>query len=232
MFSSSLATSLAHAVLLFIAFLILLLLTISVPITKSIFLFKLTAHASSSLLDSSANGYVKFGVLGYCVSTITVSVLGVDHSTVATCSASNFGYIFDSTIAKLLHVQQYANIISKALTTVLVLHPIACVLTFLTLLASLSTLRPTTSRLPALITLILGAVAAFITSLTFIFDIILVAKTRHKVHSDTDGILTLSWGNAVWMALGATLALWIVVIALAVHRWRNRKRINSLPNPA
>lgn len=60
-------------VFLFIAFLLLLLVTLSVPIIKSIFLFRVTAHVGSSLLDSGANGNVTFGVWGYCVSSIDVS---------------------------------------------------------------------------------------------------------------------------------------------------------------
>lgn len=54
--------------LLFVAFLLLLLISLSVPIIKTIFLFRLTAKASSSLLHSSAEAYVNFGAFGYCTS--------------------------------------------------------------------------------------------------------------------------------------------------------------------
>lgn len=59
--------------LLFIATLLLLLVSLSVPIAKTIYLFKVTANVSSGLLKSGANGTVKFGVWGYCVSSIDVT---------------------------------------------------------------------------------------------------------------------------------------------------------------
>ncbi|EEB88529.1 hypothetical protein MPER_13587, partial [Moniliophthora perniciosa FA553] len=49
----------------FVAFLLLLLISLSVPIIKSIYLFSLTTNVSSSLFNSGAFGAVKFGVWGY-----------------------------------------------------------------------------------------------------------------------------------------------------------------------
>lgn len=60
-------------VLLFIAFILLLLVSLSAPIIKSIFLFRLTANVGSSLLNTGASGSVNFGVWGYCISAIDVS---------------------------------------------------------------------------------------------------------------------------------------------------------------
>lgn len=66
-------------ILLFIAFLLLLLVSLSVPIIKSIYLFRIIANVSAGILDSSASGSVNFGVWGYCVSAIDVScVLSLD----------------------------------------------------------------------------------------------------------------------------------------------------------
>jgi hypothetical protein len=59
-------------ILLSVAFLLLLLISLSVPIIKSIYLFKLVAHVSG-ILNSSVNGNVKYGVWGYCISPIDVS---------------------------------------------------------------------------------------------------------------------------------------------------------------
>lgn len=53
--------------LLLAAFLLLLLVTLSVPIIKAIYLFKLTAKVSG-ILDSGAGATARFGVWGYCVS--------------------------------------------------------------------------------------------------------------------------------------------------------------------
>ena len=60
-------------VLLFVAFLLLLLVSLSVPITKTIYLFELLANVSSGILKSGVTGNVKFGVWGYCFSGVDVS---------------------------------------------------------------------------------------------------------------------------------------------------------------
>lgn len=60
-------------VLLFIAWLLLLLVTLSVPITKTVYLFQIIANVSSSLLKSGTSGSVRFGVFGYCFSGVDVS---------------------------------------------------------------------------------------------------------------------------------------------------------------
>ncbi|KAF8078042.1 pali-domain-containing protein [Lyophyllum atratum] len=150
-------------VLLFIAFILLLLVTLSAPIIKSIFLFRLTANAGST---ASTN----FGVWGYCISSIDVSISY--HGTT---------------------------------TAALVLHPIAAGLTFLAFLISLFILRRGsngTSRLPSFCTLGVGLLAAVLTT----------SVVRHRVRDASDGDLQLNWGNAVWMTLGATIALWLAMV--------------------
>ncbi|KAE9399300.1 hypothetical protein BT96DRAFT_965690 [Gymnopus androsaceus JB14] len=167
--------------LLFVAFLLLLLVTLSVPIIKTIYLFNLSANVSTVL--ESASGSVKFGVFGYCTSGIDVGGIISDSVTPAECSKAHLGYTFDSTVASALHLNsnELVNIISKTTTAALVLHPIACALTFVTFL---------------------------------------------HVKNDTDGDITLNWGNAVWMALGATIALWLAMLGACggVCAWGSRNR--------
>lgn len=106
--------------LLFVAFLLLLLVTLSVPIIKTIYLFNLSANVSTVL--ESASGSVKFGVFGYCTSGIDVGLVilldevvsvfltnvslcsGIisDSVTPAECSKAHLGYTFDSTVASAL----------------------------------------------------------------------------------------------------------------------------------
>jgi len=201
--------------LLFIAFLLLLLVTLSVPIIKTIYLMKIIANVSSSLFNSGASGSVKFGVFGYCFSGVDVSVLGSKHDTTALCSKPHLGYTFDQTIGSALHITGLENTISRALTAALVLHPIACGLTFLTLLLSLFMAKrgqTGASRIASFLTLGSGILAALITTIVFFIDVGLVASVRHKVKNDTDGDLTLNWGNAVWMILGAAVGVWAAVV--------------------
>jgi len=202
-------------VLLAIAFLLLLLVSVSVPIAKTIYLFKLIANVSSGILKSGASGSVKFGVWGYCFSGVDVSVFGTQHDTAATCSKAKLGYTFDSTVSNALHVSGYENTISHALTAALVLHPLSCALTFVALVVSLAMFRRGSSggsRLISLLTLGVASLAALLTTIAFFVDIGLVASVRHKIKNETNGDLQLNWGNAVWMVLGAALALWASLV--------------------
>lgn len=49
----------------------------------------------------------------------------------------------------------------------------------------------------SLFTLGSGILAALITTIAFFIDVGLVASVRHKVRNDTNGDVTLNWGNAV-----------------------------------
>ncbi|KAF8212342.1 actin cortical patch SUR7/pH-response regulator pali [Mycena galopus ATCC 62051] len=212
--------SLLPPVFLFVAFLLLLLVTLSAPIAKTIILFRLAGNVSASLEDgeSSATGTVVFGVWGYCVSAVDVKALFgiVKSSTPASCSARHLGYTFDSTVANVLGVQDLENDISKTLTAVLALHPVVAVLSFITLLIyfySLYMLRRGNepSRLQSMVALGIGIFTAFLTTVVFLIDCIVVATIRNTVHKASHGVLTLSWGNAVWMTLVAALVLWIAI---------------------
>ncbi|KAF9052968.1 hypothetical protein BJ165DRAFT_825879 [Panaeolus papilionaceus] len=118
----------------FVAFLLLLLATVSTPVTKTIYLFQLAASASSNFFKSGVNGSIRFGVWGYCLSAIQVSVAGFNRSTDPRCSPKRLGYTFDSTISNALNIDNIEDAISRTTTAALVLHPIATALTFLTLL--------------------------------------------------------------------------------------------------
>ena len=67
------AFALATPLLVFVAFLLLLLVTLSAPIIHSIYLFLLSADVSVSLIQASARTAVKFGVWGYCTSGLDVA---------------------------------------------------------------------------------------------------------------------------------------------------------------
>jgi len=213
-------------VLLFVAFLLLLLVSLSVPITKTIYLFQLIANVSSGLLKSGASGSVKFGVWGYCFSGVDVSVLGSQHDTAAECSKAKLGYTFDQTLGSALHISGLENLISRALTVALVLNPVACGLTFLALIVSLGMAKRGSSgasRAASLFLLAVGITAGLITSIIFFIDIGLVASVRSKVKNDTSGDLQLNWGNAVWMVLVAALAIWASLIGACVGFRKDRK---------
>ena len=57
----------------FVAFLLLLLTSLSLPIIKSIMMFNIWLQAdTASFLKSGVEGSVSFGVWGYCISDVVV----------------------------------------------------------------------------------------------------------------------------------------------------------------
>lgn len=210
---------------LFASWVLLLLVTLSAPIIEPIYLFRLAAESGSSL--GSASGAVQFGVFGYCVTDVQVSVLGFGGDRDGECSRRRLGYRIDSTVATVLRADDINDSISRATTAAFVLNPIAAGLAFLAFLASLFMLRKgtahdgrhdhatvattRTSRLASFFTFGLGLLAALAATVAFLIDIIAVVIIRNHIRDRTDSV-SLHWGNAVWMALGAAVALWIAVI--------------------
>jgi hypothetical protein len=101
----------------------------------------------------------------------------------------------------------YANIITKALTAVLILHPIAAGLSLLALIFGLLMARPQraghTTR-----------ISSFLATLTSIFvvDIVFGAVLTRRLHKAVGNDVSVHYGNAVWMTLAATILLWLAVI--------------------
>lgn len=210
--------------LLFAAFLLLLLVTLSAPIIDVIYLFRLGVD-TSSLPGSDATARVHFGVFGYCIARVQGSVIGVEVNRDARCSKPRLGYTMDSTVARVLRADDISDLVSRGLTAAFVLNPIATGLTFIAFLMSLlmlrrsvaygrhgSTVKTTSvSRIASFLTFGLGLLAALAATAAFVINIVIVAIVRNRLRVSSDG-LNFYWGNGIWMTLGAVVALWIAVI--------------------
>lgn len=201
------------ALLVFAAFLLLLLVSLSTPIIHSIYLFQLHANISSSLFDSGITALATFGVWGYCTSSAEKytfssciefvftlafsSVVGVHHSTTSSCTKPHLGYDFSNDLASIFHLENDQSAINHATTAALVLHPIACALSFLAVLFVLIRLRANSQRLFHVIALTFTILAAFLATIVFLIDVIFVAVARSKLKNASHGDLIVSYGNAV-----------------------------------
>lgn len=61
------------AFLVFVAFLLLLIVSLSAPIIQAISVLDVAANLQAGLLSTAVSGNVKFGLWGYCVSDINTS---------------------------------------------------------------------------------------------------------------------------------------------------------------
>ncbi|KAG9095606.1 hypothetical protein FRC06_009626 [Ceratobasidium sp. 370] len=154
---------------------------------------------------------VDFFVGNFCEPEGNYSQSGAKWDNTGMCTAPKLGYTVDDAVLQLTGQVGLAKIALKALMGILVLHPIACGLGFLSLLASLiTTWNPKRSlNVISLIAAILAAVAATIVT---VIDIILIPIARTKVEEATKGSLTVVFGNATWMTVAAAAVLWLGVI--------------------
>ncbi|CAE7224269.1 unnamed protein product [Rhizoctonia solani] len=197
--------------LVFAGFLLLLLVSLSIPIIKTISVLSLAANLQAGFTNAGISGGVKFGLWGYCVSEISASVFGISRSQAGYCSRARAGYDVDNQLLQVLGLDDVNDIFSRGLTFVLVLHPIACGLAFLALLFALMLLcRP--ARLASVVALIFSVLAAIVATIAFAVDVALVTIARNKVRDATDGNLKVTYGAVPWMTLGAMVALWAATV--------------------
>ncbi|KAG9122008.1 hypothetical protein FRC07_001792 [Ceratobasidium sp. 392] len=198
--------------LVFAGFLLLLLVSLSIPIIHSISVLNIAANIQAGITGAGISGGVRFGLWGYCVSAITASFLGINRSQPGYCSKSRLGYEVDNQVLQALGLDNLSDFITHGLTFVLVLHPIACGLAFLAFIfAIMLAFRP--ARLASVMALIFSVLAAIVATVAFAIDVALVTVARNKIADVSDNRLKITYGAVPWMTLGAMVALWAATVA-------------------
>jgi hypothetical protein len=190
--------------------LLFLLVALSSPIIKSIYVLQLKADTSSTQPETSLGTQLRFGVWGFCATSALSSSAGE-------CIGPQLGYTIDPRIiAVVTNEPDLANLILKGLTILLVLHPVAAGLAFLTLV-------PVTAscfvyhQLPWIISLILSVPTAIVSSVVFAADLAIVIVARNKIKDVSAIHVSIDFGNAVWMVLVSTLFTWIAMVLLSAR---------------
>ncbi|QRV97970.1 SUR7/Pali family protein [Ceratobasidium sp. AG-Ba] len=196
--------------MLFTAWLLLLLVSLSLPIIKTIYILEVKAKNQPEIQTSVATS-IRFGVWGMCLGAYKFNAGGASWDNTGMCTAPKLGYTVDDAVLQLTGQVGLAKIALKALMGILILHPIACGLVFLSLVASLvTTWFPKRSlNVVSLVAVILASVAA---TVVFVVDVVLIPIARAKVEEATKGSLTVVFGNATWMTVAAVALLWLGVI--------------------
>jgi len=204
--------SISTFLLLFIAFLIFLLVALSTPIIKTVYLLKITASTNPNQPATSIATVLEIGVWGLCAISALDRAgasgfcigpeLGYNIPPDAIAVASKAG-VSSSTVTILLH----------ALVVLLVLHPIAAGLSFITFINSIFLGHHAVS----IIALIFAVITALVSTVVFAIDLALVIVARSNVKNITVGHFEVTWGNAVWMVLAATILTWVGVILLSAR---------------
>lgn len=127
------------------------------------------------------------------------------------------GYTIDPTyIAGVTNEPELADLILKVLTILLVLHPIAAGLAFLTVLPIIASCC-VFHRAPWIISLVLSVATAIMSTVVFAADLALTIVARHKLKGQHTVNVTLSFGNGVWIVLVSMLFTWVALVLLSAR---------------
>ncbi|KAJ7618978.1 hypothetical protein DFH06DRAFT_1342313 [Mycena polygramma] len=237
---------------LLIAFLLLFRVNLSVPVTKTVSLFHISAafKGSQVVIAESASAALDFGVWGVCFDGFDFNVKLQDpipgifrrgiipNHIGASCHR---GYTLDSTVASLLGLDKLVDLVSAPLTGALALYTVAAVLTFISLLSSLICFRRTSSCLSMCFSFLVISVevlAAIMTTVLFGINYVIVHYVTDNISKlvditinvggiELDVALNINGGNAASLTVAAAMFLWVAIahqIILTRHMLRNRLR--------
>ncbi|KAF8271126.1 hypothetical protein EI94DRAFT_1770589 [Lactarius quietus] len=188
-----------HGLLPFGAFLLFLLVALSLPIIKSIYVLQIKSLTSPAQPETSVATQLRFGVWGFCASSeLSGSPTEcVDHRVIT-------------------NQTELVDIILKGLTILLVLHPIAAGLALLTLMPVAASCL-VYHKLPWILSLVLSVPTAIVSTIVFAADLALVIVARNKATDYSAIHLSIDFGNGVWMVLVSTLFTWIAMVLLSAR---------------
>ncbi|KAF8575221.1 hypothetical protein K439DRAFT_1641561 [Ramaria rubella] len=191
---------------LFASFILLLLVSLSLPIIKALYLVEVNAVPATSQPATSIATTLRFGIWGFCATGV------LDQPTFFTnngeCTPAHLGYDIDPAILALTGHAEIAQDIEKALTVVFVLHPIAAGLALLAVLCALPSSR---SHCCGIFSLLFGVITAFLTTAVLAIDFTLIGQLMSRIGPLTGGDFNVRFGNCPWMVLAATVLIWISV---------------------
>jgi len=185
-------------ILRFIAWLLLLLVSISTPAVKSLYFFSLgsTEPGSISIRDTNytTTGVVHFGAYGYCIPFI------MDGGASLHCSNGVLGHTFDAAVQDALGVSGIEDVYAASSSKAMVLNPLSCAFAFLSMLNNENSIF-----------------VPLFTTAAFLFDVISVTAMRSQVSRITGGAVDISFGPCTWLTLSAFIFIWIFYIIYAVY---------------
>ncbi|KAK6864139.1 hypothetical protein PG990_006425 [Apiospora arundinis] len=200
--------------LLLSATVLLIITCITAPVVHHLSVLKVRVN------DASDNaGAINFGTFGYCVDNVDSSVNG--------CTRSHVGYNAASIIQRVpgsdIDVSDASAKTANALTRVMVLHPVACGLSFIAFLLALGA-GVVGSFLASLVSLL----AFVVTLVVLITDFVGLALLRNAVNKSNQA--TARYGAGAWTLLAAavcqllaTVIVFFTCCSARLHKKRDNR---------
>ncbi|KAJ4483575.1 hypothetical protein J3R30DRAFT_3328311 [Lentinula aciculospora] len=197
--------------LLFAAFVLLLLVGISLPIVHPVYIMRV--YATPSGPPTSLDTELRFGVWGVCAYSQLNRPSFLDDN--GLCYGPRLGYqnVIPSVILSEIGLSQaLLDAALKGLLAVLIIHIIAAGFSLAALFASLFL----ASRGMTILSLVLAVITAILSTVVFAVDAVVAEVAKAKIPALTAD-LSVGVGNAVWMVLGALVASWLGVIFISAR---------------
>lgn len=222
--------SIVTSSLLVTEFLCFLLVALSVPIIKSIYLLALTSQVQPGQPATSVATRLRFGVWGLCAHrrvepvqqyVTRLAKIPSTHSAYGSegwldpdgfCYGPSVGYEIPDSVLQVTGYENLAQAVLKGLTGLLILHPFVAVLSFIGAATSLYL----QSHGMHIISLVFTIVNAFLSSIVFAADLAINIIAIDKVPALTGADLEVEWGNGVWLVLVGVVLSWLGVILLSI----------------
>lgn len=200
-----LAISLFNLLIHLTSFLLFLLVGLSLPIIKSIYIIDVAAYHSIDPVSDAATE-LRFGVWGTCA----YSPLNTSQ-----CIGPQLGYTVPGYILTDAGISSStADLALGGLLVLLVLHLVCAGLS--TVVFGLSMFLH--DHNVALAALIITIVCAALGTVVFAADLAIVLVVKSKINTLFSGAsFTVNFGNAVWMILAAVVITWIAVGLLSAR---------------
>ncbi|KAI1308575.1 pali-domain-containing protein [Xylaria venustula] len=222
---------------LFAATILLIITDISAPVVSGISLLEInvgTSQGSTLFNDNDDRSpSITFGTFGYCARDFT-------SSSSTSCSKSHIGYDPVAVVERNVgdtSFSDYAHDTSRALTKVMILHPVATGLAFISFVLALGA---------GFVGSFLAALGAFITFLVtavvVITDFVAFSIVKHAVNNSSADV-SASYGAASWTTLVAAILCLLASIILLftccsarIHRRRESRyrdsKLSTTSSPA
>jgi len=203
--------------LLFASAILLLITTISSPVINDISMLKVTLTNSSDVRHSS----ITLGTFGYCVLDVAPASSDQDFFT-----GSHIGYNPALEVAKAdkTSFSTAQTDTTKALTRVMVLHPIVCGLAFIAFLLALGS-----GVCGALLAALVSALTWALSVVVLATDFTLFGIVKNHVNGNNDNSGShAKFGVAIWTLLAAMILLFFATFIVLFTCFSARRHRNDI----
>ncbi len=197
------AISLTTSAFLVTSFVLFLLVGLSLPIIKSLYIFEIKFETRPDQPVTSVANTLRFGVWGLCA---------ISELNTRSCIGPQIGYTIPQEVLDLTGFPAVVDALADGITALLVLHLVSAGLAFIGAFTSLFL----ESQAMCIASLITSVFTVLIALLVFAVDLALALIGKQRVGPLTDFNYTANWGPAVWMVLAAVILSFVGMILMSV----------------